>query len=128
MITIDPDLFEFDDSLGYSLETFVVTDSFDRQTVLQALARASERFLRVGQDGSEDLDPEEAAVADIFVPSYVPTRASLSRALKSMLMAAARLTHRWPQHFDACCVKNSRQSLLRLVSRLFADFAPTARR
>ena len=71
MITIDPDLFEFDDSLGYSLETFVVTGSFDQQPVLDALARASERFLRVGQDGSEGLDPEEAAAADISVPSYV---------------------------------------------------------
>ena len=71
MITIDPVLFDFDDSLGYSLETFVVTGDFDRPTVLSALARASERFLRVGQDGSEGLDPEQAAAADIFVPSYV---------------------------------------------------------
>lgn len=71
MITIDPDLFDFDDSRGYSLETFVVTGDFDRRPVLDALARASDRFLRVGQDGSENLDPVEAAAADIFVPSYV---------------------------------------------------------
>lgn len=71
VITIDPVLFDFNDSLGYSLETFVVTGDFDRPTVLAALARASERFLRVGQDGSEDLDPEEAAAAGIYVPNYV---------------------------------------------------------
>lgn len=71
VIAIDPDLFDFDDSRGYSLETFVVTGDFDRTTVLVALERVSARFLRVGQDGSEDLDPEEAAAADIFVPSYV---------------------------------------------------------
>jgi len=71
VITIDSDLFDFDDSLGYSLETFVVTGDFDRSAVLDALGRASERFLGVGQDGSEDLDAEEAAAADILVPSYV---------------------------------------------------------
>lgn len=71
MILIEPDLFDFDDSLGYSVETFVVTGDFDRATVLEALGRASARFLRVGQDGAEDLDPDAAAAADIFLPSYV---------------------------------------------------------
>lgn len=71
MITIDSDLFDFDDSLGYSLETFVVSGDFDRRIALDALARASERFLHVGQDGSEDLDPEEAAAAEVLIPSYV---------------------------------------------------------
>jgi hypothetical protein len=71
VIAIDPDLFEFDDSRGYSLETFVVTGDFDRNRALAALERVSARFLRVGQNGSEGLDPQEAAAADIFVPSYV---------------------------------------------------------
>ena len=71
MIVIDPDLFDYDDALGYSLETFVVTGDFDRAVALDALARASERFLRVGHNGAEDLDPGEAAMAGIFVPSYV---------------------------------------------------------
>lgn len=71
MITIDADLFDFDDSRGYSLETFAVSGDFDQTVAMAALGRASERFLRVGEDGSEDLDAEEAAAADILVPSYV---------------------------------------------------------
>jgi hypothetical protein len=71
VIVIDPDLFDFDDSRGYSLETFVVTGDVDQTAVMDALARASARFLGVGQDGAEGLDPVEAAAADVFLPSYV---------------------------------------------------------
>lgn len=71
VIVIDPDLFDYDDSLGYSHETFVVTGDFDQSVVLDALGRASARFLRVGQNGAENLDPVEAATADVFLPSYV---------------------------------------------------------
>lgn len=71
VITIDPELFEFDDSLGYSLETFAVSGDFPQAAVMTALARASERFLHVGQDGAENLDREAAAEADILTLSYV---------------------------------------------------------
>jgi hypothetical protein len=71
VITIDPDLFEYDEGLGYSLETFVVSSDFDPAAVMNALARAATRFMHVGDNGAEDLDLEEAAQADIYTPNYV---------------------------------------------------------
>lgn len=75
-----------DDPLGYSLEAFVVTGDFDRRTVLDALVRAREHFLRVGQD------PKTSTQRILLRPTSVsralsPIRANLSRAWKPMLLA-----------------------------------------
>ncbi len=72
MITIDPDVFSYDDDLGISLETFAVTGDFDPAVVVAALDAAADRLMLVDEAGvpHPDLDAMQAAGA-ISAASYV---------------------------------------------------------
>jgi hypothetical protein len=72
-ITIDPDVFTYQEDLGYSKETFVVTGG-DDVLVVAALTRAGTRFMRVDETGVEHPDnagAEQALEHDLYTPNYV---------------------------------------------------------
>ena len=77
MVTIDSDVFAYDDENDYSNESFVVSGSLDAATtyaVLAALSRAGARFMLVDETGVEHPHAEaaEAALrADLYTPNYV---------------------------------------------------------
>lgn len=73
-ITIDPDVFTYQEDLGYSKEVFVVVGAEDDQVVVTALTRAGGRFMLVDETGEEHADSEgaEAALmAGLYTPNYV---------------------------------------------------------
>lgn len=71
MITIEPGLFDYDEELDYSPEAFVVSSDFSPAAIVEALNRAADRFSTVGDNGEENLDPDEAAHAGIYTLNYV---------------------------------------------------------
>jgi hypothetical protein len=71
MITIDEDVFGWNEQFQSSNETFVVAGEFERSAVLRGLERAAHRFVTIDQDGYEHPDMEAAAAAGRFTPSYV---------------------------------------------------------
>lgn len=73
-ITIDPDVFTYQEDLGYSKETFVVTGVEDDQVVVSALTQAGERFMLVDETGVEHADSSAAEAAfgsGLYTPNYV---------------------------------------------------------
>lgn len=74
MISIDDDVFGYNEDLGYSSETFLVTGYTQPDAVLDALEKAAARFVRVDGSGAEHRDQESvvsAVEAGVAVPSYV---------------------------------------------------------
>jgi len=73
-IVIDPDVFTYQEDLGYSNETFVVTGAEDDRVVVAALNRAAARFMRVDETGEEhfsDAGATAAYAAGLYTPNYV---------------------------------------------------------
>ena len=73
-VVIDADVFTYQEDLGYSHETFVVTGASDNRVVVEALGRAARRFMRVDETGEEHFSDESATaayVAGLYTPNYV---------------------------------------------------------
>lgn len=76
-VTLDPDVFAYDELEEHSYETFVVAGADDPRTsaaVVQALRRAGNRFLATDETGVEHrsgAEVEAAAVAGLYTPNYV---------------------------------------------------------
>ena len=72
MITIDPDVFVYDEDLVGSLENFAVTGDFQPAMVVAALDGAADRLMLVDEEGvvHPDFDSMRAAGA-ISAASYV---------------------------------------------------------
>jgi hypothetical protein len=70
-------VFTYQEDLGYSKETFVVTEAADDAAVVAAvvaaLERAGDRFLRVDEEGVEHTDAtmDQAYAAGLYTPNYV---------------------------------------------------------
>lgn len=76
MIRIDADLFTYQDDLGYSKETFVVTVAQEPEKILKALERAGRRFMLIDEAGTEHsgADAAEAAyTSGLYTPNYCST-------------------------------------------------------
>ena len=73
-ITIDADVFAYDESAGVSNETFVVSGATDQAAVVSALVKVGSRFMLVDQTGTEHHDQaslDDALVDDLYTPNYV---------------------------------------------------------
>jgi hypothetical protein len=74
MIDIDPDVFAYQEEMGYSNETVVVVGAADLDTVVEALNRAGRRFMLVDATGAEHPDEQSAQSAleaGRYTPNYV---------------------------------------------------------
>jgi len=70
-VTIDDDVFTYDDDLGFSKETFVVTGDVETDIVVLALHRASARFLVVDEEGTEHPWSSRTEASELYTPNYV---------------------------------------------------------
>ncbi|MDP3891250.1 hypothetical protein [Nocardioides sp.] len=73
MIEIEADVFDYDEDLGASYETFVVTTAFDVADLVPALHRAAQRFMLVDESGVEHptFDAMIEGIGDLYTPNYV---------------------------------------------------------
>ena len=77
MITVDPDVFAYDEEQYLSNEVAVVSGDLDRDqtaAVMAAIWRAGRRMARVDESGTEHADDEAAAAAyaeGLVTPNYV---------------------------------------------------------
>ena len=71
MITVDDDVFGWNETFQSSNENFLITGDVDPSTLAPALERVAKRFVTIDQEGHEHASMEAAAEAGRFTPSYV---------------------------------------------------------
>lgn len=85
LVTVDPDVFAYDDAAGHSQETFTVASEADGPALAGALARVAARFMRVDETGIEHPDDATALAAHeqgSYTPNYVATPERTERGLQ----------------------------------------------